>query len=101
LHERPDGRFTLARADPVGHRAAAGLKPAVLYRFGQHQRGDPYRANVLDLQTAADPVVRATRATAGQRVIDIPPNMTTSGRVQWIAARLTRLGITRNLPQDR
>jgi hypothetical protein len=33
---------------------------AVFYccdRFDQHQQGDPYRAKVLDLQTAADRVV--------------------------------------------
>ncbi len=81
-------------------RAWAPAYDAVFYcvdRFGQHQHGDPYRAKVLDLQTAADRVVRATCASAGQRVIDIPPNMTTSERVEWIAARLTRLGITSKL----
>jgi hypothetical protein len=75
---------------------------AVFYccdRYGQHQQGDPYRAKVLDLQTAADRVVRSTCATVGQRVIDIPPNMTTAERVKWIAARVTRLGITRDIPQ--
>ena len=47
-----------------------GTYDAVLYccdRFGQHQQGDPYRAKVLDLQTAADRVVRSTCATTGQR----------------------------------
>jgi hypothetical protein len=34
----------------------------------------------------------------GQRVVDIPPNMTTDERVRWIAARVTRLGITRDTP---
>jgi hypothetical protein len=34
---------------------------------------------------------------AGVRVIDIPSNMTTSERVRWIAARVTKLGITRNI----
>jgi hypothetical protein len=75
---------------------------AVFYccdRFDQHQQGDPYRAKVLDLQTAADRVVRSTCATVGQRVIDIPPNMTTSERVRWIAARVTKLGITTDLPE--
>jgi predicted ATPase len=75
---------------------------AVFYccdRFGQHQEGDPYRAKVLDLQTAADRVVRSTCATVGQRVIDIPPNMTTAERVRWVAARLTRLGITTGIPE--
>ena len=70
----------------------------LLDRFDQHQQGDPYRAKVLDLQTAADRVVRSTCATVGQRVIDIPPNMTTDERVRWIAARVTRLGITRDTP---
>ena len=75
---------------------------AVFYccdRFGQHQQGDPYRARVLDLQTAADRVVRATCATVGQRVIDIPPNMTTGERVKWITDRVTRLGIIRDIQQ--
>ena len=75
---------------------------AVFYccdRFDQHQHGDPYRSQVLDLQAAADRVVRSTCATAGQRIIDIPPNMTTTQRVHWIAARLTKLGITRDIPQ--
>lgn len=50
---------------------------------------------MLDLQPAADRVVRSTCATVGQRVIDLPPNMTTDQRVQWIAERVTKLGITR------
>jgi predicted ATPase len=99
---------------PPGSREAAVLKAmngfceawaptydAVFYcvdRFDQHQQGDPYRAKVLDLQTAADRVVRSTCAAVGQRVIDIPPNMTTDERVRWIAARVTRLGITRDTP---
>ncbi|HEV2374925.1 MAG TPA: AAA family ATPase [Streptosporangiaceae bacterium] len=79
-------------------RAWAGTYDAVFYccdRFSQHQTGDPYRARVLDLQPAADRVVRSTCATVGQRVIDIPPNMTTSQRVDWVAARVTKLGITK------
>lgn len=78
-------------------RAWAGTYDVVFYccdRFSQHQTGDPYRAKVLDLQPAADRVVRSTCATVGQRVIDLPPNMTTSQRVQWIAHRVTKLGIT-------
>ncbi len=74
---------------------------AVFYccdRFAQHQAGDPYRSKVLDLQSAADRVVRSTCATVGQRVIDIPPNMTTAERVRWIAARVAKLGITRDAP---
>lgn len=62
--------------------------------FSQHQAGDPYRARVLDLQPAADRVVRSMCATVGQRVTDVPPNMSTADRVQWIAARVTRLGLT-------
>ena len=78
--------------------AWAGAYDAVFYccdRFSQLQAGDPYRAKVLDLQPAADRVVRSTCATVGQRVIDIPPNMTTGQRVEWIAERVTKLGITR------
>jgi predicted ATPase len=77
--------------------AWAGTYDVVFYccdRFSQHQTGDPYRAKVLDLQPAADRVVRSTCATVGQRVIDIPPNMTTTQRVDWIAQRVTKLGIT-------
>jgi hypothetical protein len=40
---------------------------------------------------------RSTCATAGQHVIDIPPNMTTTERVKWIAARVTKLGLTRDI----
>jgi predicted ATPase len=79
--------------------AWAGTYDAVFYccdRFAQHQAGDPYRSKVLDLQPAADRVVRSTCATVGQRVIDIPPNMTTAERVRWITARVTKLGITRD-----
>jgi hypothetical protein len=64
-------------------------------RFAQHQAGDPYRSKVLDLQSAADRVVRSTCATVGQRVIDIPPNMSTAERVRWTAARVTRPGSLR------
>ena len=78
--------------------AWAGTYDAVFYccdRFSLHQTGDPYRAKVLDLQPAADRVVRSTCATVGQRVIDIPPNMTTEQRVRWIAERVTKLGMIR------
>ena len=71
-------------------RAWAGVYDGVFYccdQFAQEQPGDPYRSKVLDLQLAADRVVRATCATVGQHVIDIPPNMTTAGRVRWIATR--------------
>jgi len=80
--------------------AWAGTYDAVFYccdRFGQHQTGDPYRSQVLDLQPAADRWVRSMCATVGQRVIDIPPNMTTAQRVGWIAARVAKLGITTDL----
>jgi predicted ATPase len=76
--------------------AWAGTYDAVFYccdRFGQYQEGDPYRSKVFDLQSAADRVVRSTCATTGQPVIDIPPSMTTTERVRWVAARLTKLGI--------
>ncbi len=78
-------------------RAWAGTYDAVFYccdRYSQHQQGDPYRAKVLDLQSAADRVVRSTCASVGQNVIDIPPGMTTGERVRWIATRLAKLGIT-------
>jgi predicted ATPase len=77
-------------------RAWADVYDAVFYccdRFSQHQIGDPYRAKVLELQPAAERVVRSTCATVGQKVIDIPPNMTTADRVRWIDARVTKLGI--------
>jgi predicted ATPase len=77
-------------------RAWAGTYDAVFYccdRFGQRQTGDPYRAKVIDLQPAADQVVRATCTAVGQRIIDIPPNMTTSRRVLWIADQVTRLAV--------
>lgn len=54
---------------------------------------------MLDLQTAAGRVVRSTCATVGQRVIDIPPNMSTAERVRWIAARVNKLGITRDIQE--
>jgi predicted ATPase len=81
--------------------AWAPVYDAVFYcvdRFSQHQPGDSYRSQVLDLQAAADHAIRSTCATVGQRVIDIPPNMTTGERVEWIARRLTKLGITKGLP---
>lgn len=77
-------------------RAWAGTYDAVFYccdRFSQRQTGDPYRAKVLD-QPAADRVVRSTCATVGQRVIDVPPNMTTLQRVDWVADQVTELGVT-------
>ena len=51
------------------------------------------RAKVLELQPAADRIVRSVCATVGQHVIDVPPNMATSERVKWIASRVSRLGI--------
>jgi predicted ATPase len=67
---------------------------AVFYccdNYAQQQTGDPYRAKVLDLQSAADRVVRQTCATVGQHIIDIPPGMTTAERVSWIASQVKRL----------
>ena len=75
-------------------RAWAPVYDIVFYccdNYDQQQAGDPYRAKVLDLQEAADRVVRQTCATAGQHIIDIPPCMTTAERVEWIAARVARL----------
>ena len=88
---------TVAAMEAFCH-AWADVYDVVFYccdRFSQHQAGDPYRAKVLDLQPAADRVVRSTCATVGQRVIDIPPHMTTTQRVNWIARRVTKLGISR------
>jgi hypothetical protein len=56
---------------------------------------------VLDIQPAADRVVRGTCAGVGvgvgvgvgQKVIDIPPNMSTGQRVAWIAEQLAALGL--------
>jgi hypothetical protein len=48
---------------------------------------------VLDLQPAADRVVRQTCAAVGQKIIDIPPGMTTAERAGWIAARMAKLKI--------
>jgi len=78
-------------------RAWAGVYDAVFYccdHYSQHQPGDPYRAQVLNLQPAADRVVRSICATVGQNITDIPPSMTNTSRVQWIAARLTKLGLS-------
>jgi predicted ATPase len=80
-------------------RAWAPVYDVVFYccdTYAQEQAGDPYRAKVLDLQSAADRVVRQTCATVGQHIIDIPPGMTTAERVAWIAARMNKLGITAN-----
>jgi predicted ATPase len=77
-------------------RAWAPMYDVVFYccdSYSQDQQGDPYRARVLDLQPAADRVVRQTCAAAGQRVVDIPPGMTTAERVSWITARMAKLGI--------
>jgi predicted ATPase len=77
-------------------RAWAHTYDAVFYccdRYDQQQHGDPYRAKVLDLQPAADRVVRHTCAATGQRVIDVPPGMTTADRVRWVSDRAADLGI--------
>ena len=91
------GRVRKVRVRPRTHKR--GNFRQIRHRLStQPGRWRPYRAKVLDLQTAADRVVRSTCASVGQRVIDIPPNMTTDERVRWIAARVTRLGITRDTP---
>jgi predicted ATPase len=77
-------------------RAWADTYDAVFYccdRFGQQQPGDPYRSKVLDIQPAADRVIRHTCAASGQRVIDIPPGMATGDRVRWVTARVATLGL--------
>ncbi len=94
----PGGRqATTLAAMETFCRAWAHTYDAVFYccdRFSQQQPGDPYRVKVLDIQPAADRVIRHTCATTGQRVIDVPPGMATADRVHWIAARVTALGIT-------
>jgi predicted ATPase len=82
-------------------RAWAPLYDVVFYccdTYAQQQAGDPYRAKVLDLQSAADRVVRQTCAATGQHIIDIPPGMTTAERVAWVSARAAKLGITAARP---
>lgn len=85
-------------------RALAPAYDAVFYccdRFRCDPAGDPWRARFLELQPAADRVIRSTCATVGQRVIDIPPNMTTGHRVSWITARASKLGILTRPAQRR
>lgn len=53
---------------------------------------------MLDLQDAADRLVRQTCATVGQRIIDIPPGMSTGERVEWIAERVAQLGVVPDHP---
>ncbi len=93
----PDGPHgPVLRAMETFCRAWSHVYDAVFYccdKFDQEQVGDPYRSKVLDIQPAADRVVRSTCAGAGQRVIDIPPNMSTGQRVTWIAEQLTDLGL--------
>ncbi|MBX6357112.1 MAG: AAA family ATPase [Micromonosporaceae bacterium] len=93
----PDGPHgPVLRAMEAFCRAWSPAYDVVFYccdRFEQQQIGDPYRAKVLDIQPAADRVVRSVCASVGQRVIDIPPNMSTGQRVAWIAERLTSLGL--------
>jgi predicted ATPase len=82
-------------------RAWAPTYDAVFYccdQFAQYQPGDAYRSRVVTLQSAADRVIRSMCAAVGQRVIDIPPGMATAERVTWIAGRVTRLGLTRDVP---
>ena len=105
LRSHPDDDRVACRSgvQNIGHCAVEPgqgdpLNEIGIHRVHQNQAGDPYRSKVLDLQSAADRVVRSTCATVGQRVIDIPPNMTTAERVRWIAARVTKLGITRDTP---
>ncbi len=77
-------------------RAWAPVYDVVFYccdSFSQQQSGDPYRARVLDLQDAADRVVRQICATVGQHIIDIPPGLRTGERVAWIAQQVARLGV--------
>ncbi|WP_018639384.1 AAA family ATPase [Parafrankia elaeagni] len=93
----PEGPHApVLRAMETFCRAWAPVYDAVFYctdKFDQQQLGDPYRSRVLDIQPAADRVVRSICATVGQRIYDIPPNMPTSARVGWIAEQLTALGL--------
>src|SRR6266700_780046 len=90
------GRFDLeCEADLFAAQLSAQLRAA-----RQHTMiiCDKTIANVLAyawlVLPAADRVVRSMCATVGQRVTNIPPNMSTADTVQWIAARVTRLGLT-------
>jgi predicted ATPase len=69
-------------------RVLAPAYDAVFYccdRFRCDPASGPWRVRFPDLQPAADRVIRSTCATVGQRVIDLPPNMSTGHRVDWIS----------------
>jgi predicted ATPase len=77
-------------------RAWASAYDAVFYCCDWFSRPDAdglIWAVMPGTQPAADRVIRSTCATVGQKVIDIPPSMTTARRVDWITAQVTRLGI--------
>ncbi|MQS35794.1 AAA family ATPase [Streptomyces katsurahamanus] len=63
-------------------------------RFDQKAGGDRMREKVLSLQDEADHAVYQACEDTGVPILEVPTGMRTAERVQWIAKRVTQLGIT-------
>lgn len=74
----------------------ADLYDAVFYAtdmFDPRQPGDRFRDKVADQQADLDRTLRETARRTGLDLIDIPRDLTTAARVEWISARLARTGV--------
>jgi predicted ATPase len=78
--------------------ATSGMYDAVLYlsdTFNPHQEGDAWRSKVADQQSAIDAGLRQVAGHVGISLIDVPLQLTTAQRVQWITAHLADSGVLR------
>lgn len=76
--------------------ATASLYDAVYYlsdAFDPRQPGDHWRSKVADQQAVIDAGLRQAAMQAGVRLIDVPPDLTTQGRVRWISGHLAESGV--------
>jgi hypothetical protein len=61
--------------------------------FNPHQNGDHFRDKVAEQQVSVDEALRSEAAHAGLELINIPRDLCTTKRVDWITARLTEMDL--------
>ncbi|MFE7132703.1 AAA family ATPase [Streptomyces sp. NPDC057638] len=62
-------------------------------RFDQKAGGDRMREKVLSLQEESDHVIFQACVDTGVPILEVPTGMSTHERVQWVAERVTHLGV--------
>ncbi|MDJ0463129.1 AAA family ATPase [Streptomyces sp. H27-C3] len=62
-------------------------------RFDQKSGGDRFREKVLTLRDEVEAAVFKATVDSGVKVLELPTELSTEGRVEWIAGQLDGLGL--------